>query len=219
MKFNVERHNCHEAHATAGKTMNKKIMVAVEQAFIQRFGPWAGWAHNTLFISELASQRDRLPAHLQPGAKNKPKPAPKAPQLDPPAGIDEQTALEVRGLDSIVAESMSSKKRRLGRRSPKTATGKARDPALAAENSVKDEDGVAAKDLTSHGTGYGPSEGKVLQRDRRTKSKLRATRSNAAPSGKKTSGCVDTTAAAAAAVDQAVEDGAKATQVLIKRKR
>lgn len=200
-------------------------MVAVEQAFIERFGPWAGWAHNTLFISELASQRDRLPAHLQPGAKTKPKPAPKAPQLEPPAGIDEQTALEVRGLaapDSIVAENMSSKKRRLVRRSPKTATDKARDQARAAEDSVEDADGAAAKDLTSHGTGLGPSKGKVSQRGRGTKSKLRATRSNTAPSGKieqhKTSGCVDATAAAAAAVDQAVEDGAKATQVLIKRR-
>lgn len=49
--------------------MNKKIMVAVEDAFIERFGPWAGWAHNTLFISELASQRERLPEHLQPSGK------------------------------------------------------------------------------------------------------------------------------------------------------
>ena len=52
-----------------GKPLNKKIMVAVEDAFIERFGPWAGWAHNTLFISELASQRERLPEHLQPGGK------------------------------------------------------------------------------------------------------------------------------------------------------
>jgi hypothetical protein len=26
-----------------------------------RFGPYAGWAHNTLFISELASLKDRIP--------------------------------------------------------------------------------------------------------------------------------------------------------------
>ncbi len=51
--------------------MNKKIMVAVEDAFIERFGPWAGWAHNTLFISELATQRERLPEHLRPGGKSK----------------------------------------------------------------------------------------------------------------------------------------------------
>lgn len=26
-------------------------------AFVERFGPYAGWAHNTLFIAELASQQ------------------------------------------------------------------------------------------------------------------------------------------------------------------
>ena len=197
--------------------MSKKINVAVEQAFIERFGPWAGWAHNTLFISELASQKDRLPAHLQAGAKVKPKTALKAPQLDPPAGIDEQAALELRSVaasDNIVAESKSAKKRRLIKRGPKTATGKVRDQALAAESSIKVEDGAAATNVTSHGSCIGPPEEKVSPRGRRTRSKLRATRSMAAPSGKieqnKTSGSVDyIAAAAAAAVDQAVEDGAK----------
>ena len=33
----------------------------VEQAFQDVFGPYAGWAHNVLFISELASQKHRLP--------------------------------------------------------------------------------------------------------------------------------------------------------------
>ena len=61
----------HSSYLDAGKTMNKKIMVAVEDAFIERFGPWAGWAHNTLFISELATQRERLPEHLRPGGKFK----------------------------------------------------------------------------------------------------------------------------------------------------
>lgn len=39
-------------------------MAAVEQAFAQAFGPYCGWAHNTLFISELASQKHRLPVRL-----------------------------------------------------------------------------------------------------------------------------------------------------------
>ena len=56
-------------HARAGKSLTKALMVAVEEALQQRFGPHAGWAHTTLFISELASQRDRLPAHLQPGSR------------------------------------------------------------------------------------------------------------------------------------------------------
>lgn len=58
--------------------MNKKIMVAVEEAFIERFGAWAGWAHNTLFISELATQRQRLPEHLRPGGKVRGSKSPKA---------------------------------------------------------------------------------------------------------------------------------------------
>ena len=41
-------------------------MAAVEAAFQERFGSHAGWAHNTLFISELATQRHLLPEHLQP---------------------------------------------------------------------------------------------------------------------------------------------------------
>ena len=29
----------------------------VEGALIERFGPYAGWAHNTLFIAELSSHK------------------------------------------------------------------------------------------------------------------------------------------------------------------
>ena len=57
----------------AGKTLTPKVMAAVEQAFEKAFGPYCGWAHNTLFISELASQKHRLPAHL--GGTLKPTPA------------------------------------------------------------------------------------------------------------------------------------------------
>lgn len=51
----------------AGKTLNKQVMAAVEAALQQRFGSHAGWAHNTLFIAELAMHRDLLPAQLQAG--------------------------------------------------------------------------------------------------------------------------------------------------------
>jgi len=51
----------------AGKSLTKQLMVAVESALNDRFGSHAGWAHNTLFISELTSQRHVLPAHLHPG--------------------------------------------------------------------------------------------------------------------------------------------------------
>lgn len=40
-----------------GKTLTPRIMVAVEEAIVGVFGPFAGWAHNALFIAELASFR------------------------------------------------------------------------------------------------------------------------------------------------------------------
>eukprot|EP00775_Hariotina_reticulata_P014646 gene14646-14794_t len=48
----------------AKKTLNKKLHDQVQEVFVQRFGQFAGWAHNTLFISELASHRPLLPASL-----------------------------------------------------------------------------------------------------------------------------------------------------------
>ncbi|PRW59786.1 N-glycosylase DNA lyase OGG1 [Chlorella sorokiniana] len=43
------------------KSLTKKIHVEVQAAFVERFGPFAGWAHNTLFISELASTHAKVP--------------------------------------------------------------------------------------------------------------------------------------------------------------
>ena len=49
----------------AGKTLNPKLHGEVQRVFEERFGPYAGWAHNTLFISELASHKVLLPQQLQ----------------------------------------------------------------------------------------------------------------------------------------------------------
>ena len=43
-----------------GKALTPKLHGAVQDAFGAVFGPYAGWAHNTLFISELASTKARL---------------------------------------------------------------------------------------------------------------------------------------------------------------
>ncbi|KAF5827694.1 hypothetical protein DUNSADRAFT_240 [Dunaliella salina] len=48
-----------------GKTLTQKMHGDIQDAFIQKYGEYAGWAHNTLFIAELASQQHRLPPHLQ----------------------------------------------------------------------------------------------------------------------------------------------------------
>lgn len=49
-----------------GRTLTPKLMVEVERVLQGVFGSHAGWAHNTLFVAELASSRDALPEHLQP---------------------------------------------------------------------------------------------------------------------------------------------------------
>ena len=74
--------------ALAGKTLTKQLMTAVESALQDRFGSHAGWAHNTLFISELASQRHVLPAHLHPGARGKAARRGSAPVQDADGGAE-----------------------------------------------------------------------------------------------------------------------------------
>ena len=48
------------AYAPTAAAVFLQVMEAVEIAFVERFGPYAGWAHNTLFIAELASQQVQL---------------------------------------------------------------------------------------------------------------------------------------------------------------
>jgi N-glycosylase/DNA lyase len=48
-----------------GKTLTPKIMEQVEDAIVEVFGEFAGWAHNTLFVAELAHVRAALPEELR----------------------------------------------------------------------------------------------------------------------------------------------------------
>ncbi|KAL6748234.1 DNA glycosylase [Haematococcus lacustris] len=48
-----------------GVSLTPKLHPVIQAAFTQRFGAYAGWAHNALFISELASQQHRLPPTLR----------------------------------------------------------------------------------------------------------------------------------------------------------
>lgn len=45
-----------------GRLHSRILAFPQQAAFVERFGPYAGWAHNTLFIAELASTRDKVPA-------------------------------------------------------------------------------------------------------------------------------------------------------------
>jgi hypothetical protein len=48
-----------------GRKLTVKLHREVAEAFVQRFGSYAGWAHTVLFIAELSSQQSLLPLHLR----------------------------------------------------------------------------------------------------------------------------------------------------------
>lgn len=48
-----------------GRKLTVKLHREVAEAFVQRFGSYAGWAHTVLFIAELSSQQNLLPLHLR----------------------------------------------------------------------------------------------------------------------------------------------------------
>ncbi|GJM85238.1 hypothetical protein PR202_ga01673 [Eleusine coracana subsp. coracana] len=41
----------------AGKSLTPKLSVVVSDAFVTKFGSYAGWAQNVLFIGQLSSQK------------------------------------------------------------------------------------------------------------------------------------------------------------------
>ena len=61
------------ACATVAVTL-RSVHAAINEAFETRFGPFAGWAHNILFVSHLREYNKRLPEHLQ----SPPTPSPNA---------------------------------------------------------------------------------------------------------------------------------------------
>ena len=79
------------------KSVTPKIMRAVEDKMFDIFGPYAGWAHNAMFIAELKSIKESLPEELRtprratPGSASKAakklkiKDEPKPPETLPPA--------------------------------------------------------------------------------------------------------------------------------------
>lgn len=48
-----------------GRKLTVKLHREVADAFVKRFGSYAGWAHTVLFIAELSSQQILLPLHLR----------------------------------------------------------------------------------------------------------------------------------------------------------
>lgn len=85
-------------------------MQAVEDAFIARFGPWAGWAHNTLFISELASQQENLPEHLRSKGAAKSKTSKKAAKKPEKTEVLGQKSVEDEGAVARTVVTVSRKR-------------------------------------------------------------------------------------------------------------
>lgn len=89
-------------HRTRMPTPNKQA------AFVERFGPYAGWAHNTLFISELASTRDKVPAI---GASSKGRGAGKRKAADGSSSEEEGSTAADSGDEGSAASSYSAELR------------------------------------------------------------------------------------------------------------
>lgn len=49
----------------SGERLTPRLHMAVSEAFVRRFGKYAGWAQNVLFIAELSSHQLLLPEHLR----------------------------------------------------------------------------------------------------------------------------------------------------------
>ena len=47
------------------RKLTVKLHREVADAFVKRFGSYAGWTHTVLFIAELSSQQSLLPLHIR----------------------------------------------------------------------------------------------------------------------------------------------------------
>ena len=73
--------NYYKPELREAKSLTPRVMAQVEEAFAETFGDHCGWAHNTLFVSELASFQKQLPEDLRtPPRKRKSPKKEKAPK-------------------------------------------------------------------------------------------------------------------------------------------
>uniref|UniRef100_A0A1D1Y9E7 DNA-(apurinic or apyrimidinic site) lyase n=1 Tax=Anthurium amnicola TaxID=1678845 RepID=A0A1D1Y9E7_9ARAE len=56
----------------AGSRLSPKLFGRVSEAFVTKFGKYAGWAQTVLFIGELPSQKALLPSHLCTSMETRP---------------------------------------------------------------------------------------------------------------------------------------------------
>ncbi|GMY06726.1 N-glycosylase/DNA lyase OGG1 [Fagus crenata] len=55
----------------AGVRLTPKLCSRVAEAFVSKYGKYAGWAQTLLFIAELPSQKALLPSHFWSTKENK----------------------------------------------------------------------------------------------------------------------------------------------------
>lgn len=55
----------------AGARLTPKLCNRVAEAFVSKYGKYAGWAQTLLFIAELPSQKTLLPSHAWNVKENK----------------------------------------------------------------------------------------------------------------------------------------------------
>ena len=78
--------NYYKPELREAKSLTPRVMAQVEEAFAETFGDHCGWAHNTLFVSELASFQKQLPEKLRTPPRKKTPKKEKAPKGEKGAG-------------------------------------------------------------------------------------------------------------------------------------
>lgn len=55
----------------AGARLTSKLCSLVAEAFVSKYGKYAGWAQTLLFVAELPSQKALLPPHVSDAKESK----------------------------------------------------------------------------------------------------------------------------------------------------
>ncbi|KAL2629948.1 hypothetical protein R1flu_014634 [Riccia fluitans] len=78
----------------ADRSLTLKVHQEVQDAFVKRFGKYAGWAHTVLFIAELSSLQSLLPQHLRSPKQHNGKTKRKAKDLSSEDAVSETEKVE-----------------------------------------------------------------------------------------------------------------------------
>ena len=133
----------HYTPGLEGKSLTPRVMDEVEGAIVGVFGDYAGWAHNTLFIAELAHVRAILPESLRtpPRPKVVKKEKTNSPASAAAAGAKESTGARKKGGVKFKAEE-SVKRRSAAKGEAGRGAAAGRKRGVAKEEEEKEKDGL-----------------------------------------------------------------------------